>query len=108
MRRCSEKKDGQSRNRPRRCHAGTQDYELSGALADYLVPTACEIPNFEIIAMHTPNRRNPIGSKGTAEGGVMGAIGAIGNAVNDALAPLGIEANEQPFSPEYLRSKLRR
>lgn len=80
----------------------------NGTLADYLVPTACEIPNFEIIAMHTPNRRNPTGSKGMAEGGVMGAIGAIGNAVNDALAPLGIEATQQPFSPEYLRSLLRR
>jgi aerobic carbon-monoxide dehydrogenase large subunit len=79
----------------------------NGTLADYLVPTACEIPNFEIIAMHTPNRRNPTGSKGMAEGGVMGAIGAIGNAVNDALAPLGIEATEQPFSPEYIRSLLR-
>jgi aerobic carbon-monoxide dehydrogenase large subunit len=80
----------------------------NGTLADYLVPTACEIPNFEIIAMHTPNRRNPTGSKGMAEGGVMGAIGAIGNAVNEALAPLGIEATEQPFSPEYIRSLLRR
>jgi carbon-monoxide dehydrogenase large subunit len=81
---------------------------LNGTLADYLVPTACEIPNFEIIAMHTPNRRNPTGGKGMAEGGVMGAIGAIGNAVNDALAPLGIEAIEQPFSPQYIRSLLRR
>lgn len=79
----------------------------NGTLADYLVPTACEIPSFEIIPMHTPNRRNPTGSKGMAEGGVMGAIGAIGNAVNDALAPLGIEAMQQPFSPEYLRSLLR-
>jgi carbon-monoxide dehydrogenase large subunit len=80
----------------------------NGTLSDYLVPTACEIPNFEIIAMHTPNRRNPTGSKGMAEGGVMGAIGAIGNAVNDALVPFGIEATEQPFSPEYIRSLLRR
>jgi carbon-monoxide dehydrogenase large subunit len=57
--------------------------------------------------MHTPNRQNPIGSKGMAEGGVMGAIGATGNAVNDALEPLGVEATQQPFSPEYLRSLLR-
>jgi carbon-monoxide dehydrogenase large subunit len=88
------------------------DYDVdgqlrNGTLADYLVPTACEIPNFEIIALHTPSRRNPTGSKGMAEGGVMGAIGAIGNAVNDALAPLGVEATQQPFSPEYLRSLLR-
>jgi carbon-monoxide dehydrogenase large subunit len=71
------------------------------------VPTACEIPNFEIIAMHTPNKRTPTGGKGMAEGGVMGAIGAIGNAINDALAPFGVVATAQPFSPEYLRSLLR-
>lgn len=57
--------------------------------------------------MHTPSRGNPTGGKGMAEGGVMRAIGAIGNAVNDALAPLGIEAIEQPFSPRYIRSPLR-
>jgi carbon-monoxide dehydrogenase large subunit len=86
---------------------GSDGQLRNGTLADYLVPTACEIPNFEIIAMHTPNRRNPTGSKGMAEGGVMGAIGAIGNAVNDALAPFGVEATEQPFSPEHMRSLLR-
>jgi len=79
----------------------------TGTLADYLVPTACEIPKFEIIAMHTPNRRTATGSKGMAEGGVMGAIGAIGNAVNDALAPFGVTADTQPFSPDYIRSLLR-
>ena len=57
--------------------------------------------------MHTPNRRTATGSKGMAEGGVMGAIGAIGNAVNDALAPFGVTADTQPFSPDYIRSRLR-
>ena len=80
---------------------------LSGTLADYLVPTACEIPNFEIIALNTPNRQTVTGSKGMAEGGVMGGIGAVCNAVNDALAPFGVTATRQPFSPDYLRSLLR-
>ena len=40
--------------------------------------------------MHTPNRKTPAGIKGMAEGGVMGAIGAVTNAVNDALAPFGV------------------
>jgi carbon-monoxide dehydrogenase large subunit len=79
----------------------------TGTLADYLVPTACEIPNFEILSLHTPNRQTPTGSKGMAEGGVMGGIGAVCNAVNDALAPLGVVATQQPFSPDYLRSLLR-
>ncbi|GAB3652896.1 xanthine dehydrogenase family protein molybdopterin-binding subunit [Ramlibacter alkalitolerans] len=80
---------------------------LSGSLADYLVATAHEIPRIELIPMHTPNRSTPAGIKGMAEGGVMGAIGALMNAVNDALAPFGVRAESQPISPIYLRSLLR-
>jgi len=80
---------------------------LSATFADYLVATACELPNFEILHHHTPNKRTPAGIKGMAEGGVMGAIGAVTNAVNDALAPFGVVADRQPLSPHYLRSLLR-
>lgn len=80
---------------------------LSGTLADYLIPTACELPDFEIIPMHTPNRRTPAGIKGMAEGGVMGALGAVVNAVNDALAPFGVVADRLPLRPDYLRALLR-
>jgi carbon-monoxide dehydrogenase large subunit len=81
---------------------------LSGTLADYLVATAHELPHFETIAMHTPNLSTPAGIKGMAEGGVMGAIGALSNAVNDALAPLGVVVNEQPLTPMYLRGLIRK
>ena len=80
---------------------------LTGSLADYLVPTASDVPSLEIVPMHTPNRRTPAGIKGMAEGGVMGAIGAVCNAVNDALAPFGIVIEKQPLSPDYIRSLLR-
>ncbi len=80
---------------------------LTSTLADYLMATACELPNFEIIPMHTPNRRTPAGIKGMAEGGVMGAIGAVTNAVNDALAPFGVTVERQPLSPQSLRVLLR-
>jgi len=80
---------------------------LSGTLADYLVATACELPHFELIPMHTPNRATPAGIKGMAEGGVMGAIGALTNAVNDALAPFDVVADQQPLTPMYLRDLLR-
>ncbi|WP_445487954.1 xanthine dehydrogenase family protein molybdopterin-binding subunit [Rhodopseudomonas sp. RCAM05734] len=80
---------------------------LSSTLADYLVATACELPNFEILPMHTPNRRTPAGIKGMAEGGVMGAIGALTGAVNDALAPFGVTADKLPLTPPYIRSLLR-
>jgi carbon-monoxide dehydrogenase large subunit len=80
---------------------------LSGSLADYLVATAHELPRFEIMSMHTPNQATPAGIKGMAEGGVMGSIGALTNAVNDALAPFGVVANQQPLTPMYLRGLLR-
>lgn len=80
---------------------------LSGSLADYLVATAHELPRFELIPMHTPSRATPAGIKGMAEGGVMGSIAALMNAVNDALAPFGVHAERQPLTPAYLRSLLR-
>jgi aerobic carbon-monoxide dehydrogenase large subunit len=84
-----------------------QGQNLSGSLADYLVATACELPRIELIPMHTPSRHTPAGIKGMAEGGVMGSIGAIMNAVNDALAPFGVVADRQPLTPVYLRELLR-
>ena len=85
----------------------SQGQNLSGSLADYLVATAHELPHFEIISMHTPNQSTPAGIKGMAEGGVMGAIGAVTNAVNDALAPFGVVATRQPLTPMSLRDLLR-
>ena len=79
----------------------------SGSFADYMLATAVEIPSIEIISQHTPNRRNPTGSKGMSEGGVMGAIGSVMSAVNDALSPFGVVADRQPLAPDYIRSLLR-
>lgn len=80
---------------------------LCGTLADYMILTACEAPEIQIIGQHTPNKRTPAGVKGMAEGGVMGAIGAVNNAVNDALRPFGVVADRQPLSPDYIRSLIR-
>jgi aerobic carbon-monoxide dehydrogenase large subunit len=79
----------------------------SGSFADYLLATAVEIPPIEVISQHTPSRHTPTGSKGMSEGGVMGAIGALPSAVNDALAPFGVIVDRQPLSPMYLRELLR-
>ncbi|HEX3637293.1 MAG TPA: xanthine dehydrogenase family protein molybdopterin-binding subunit [Paraburkholderia sp.] len=80
---------------------------VTGSLADYLVATSTELPNFEIIPMHTPNRATAAGIKGMAEGGVMGALGALTNAVNDALAPFGVVVDRHPLTPMLLRDLLR-
>ncbi len=75
----------------------------AGSLADYLLPTATELPDIEIIHLSTPNALTPAGIKGMAEGGVMGAIGAVCNAVADALAHLGVRVDRQPLTPERVR-----
>lgn len=80
---------------------------LAGSLADYLVATADELPHFEVLSMHTPSQATPAGIKGMSEGGVMGAIGAMVNAVNDALRPFGVVVDRQPLTPMYLRDLLR-
>ena len=72
---------------------------LSGTLGEYLMATAAELPRFELLPMHTPNQATAAGIKGMAEGGVMGAIGAISNAVSDALAHLGVVVQAQPITP---------
>jgi aerobic carbon-monoxide dehydrogenase large subunit len=80
---------------------------LSGSLADYLIATSTELPNLEIIPMHTPNRRTAAGIKGMAEGGVMGALGSLTNAVNDALTPFGAVIDSHPITPMRVRELLR-
>ncbi|GAC1529118.1 MAG: hypothetical protein NVS2B4_07340 [Ramlibacter sp.] len=80
---------------------------LSGSLADYLMATAAELPEFELIPLHTPSTATVAGIKGMAEGGVMGAIGSLTNAVADALAPLGAIVDRQPLTPMYLRGLIR-
>jgi carbon-monoxide dehydrogenase large subunit len=79
----------------------------SGSFADYALATAAEIPPIEVISLHTPNHRTPTGSKGMSEGGVMGSIGAVMSAVNDALSPFDVVADRQPLSPQYIRSLVR-
>lgn len=80
---------------------------VTGSLADYMIATSTELPNFEIIPLHTPSRATAAGIKGMAEGGVMGALGALTNAVNDALTPFGVVADRHPLTPMLLRDLLR-
>jgi carbon-monoxide dehydrogenase large subunit len=82
-------------------------HNLTGSFMDYAISTAADVPSIEIIACHTPSRRTPTGSKGMSEGGVMGAIGAVTLAVNDALAPLGVRVERQPLTPLALYGLLK-
>ena len=77
---------------------------LTGTLADYLVPTAEEIPTLAVEAQETPSRLNPLGIRGVGEGGAIGPPAAIANAVEDALARFGNVVRRTPLSPPYVHS----
>jgi len=86
---------------------GADGQNLSATLLDYAIPIAARVPSFEIEHLERPDPNTPLGMKGMAEGGVMGASAAISNAVADALAPLGVTAGRQPFTPERIVAALR-
>ena len=58
-------------------------------MADYLVPMAAEMPDIEVGHVVSPTADSELGAKGAGEAGTAGAPGAVMNAVNDALRPLG-------------------
>ena len=76
-------------------------------LLDYAIPTAALLPSFEVEHVERLDPDTPLGMKGMAEGGVMGASAAISNAVADALASLGAAAGRQPFTAYRLAEALR-
>jgi carbon-monoxide dehydrogenase large subunit len=71
----------------------------TGTLADYLAPMACEMPDIEVEHVETPSRTSELGAKGAGEAGTAGVMGAVLNAVNDALTPFGVELTETPVTP---------
>ena len=62
---------------------------VTTSFADYLLPTAAEVPDIEYGHVVTPASTNPGGHKGMGEGGAIGSPAAVLNAVADALAPFG-------------------
>ena len=74
----------------------------TGSLVDYLVPSACEIPPMQVVHLETESPTTLGGFRGMGEGGTIGAPAAVANAVANAFAPLGIEINELPATPERL------
>jgi carbon-monoxide dehydrogenase large subunit len=70
---------------------------VSGALGDYAVPRASDLPQFVIGETCTPAPGNTLGTKGLGESGTVGAPPALANAVMDALAGAGIEVRQVDF-----------
>ena len=80
----------------------------NGSLADYLVPMAGEMPDIVVAHVETPTASSQLGAKGAGEAGTAGAPGAVMNAINDALRPLGAAVFSQPFTPEKILRALGR
>ncbi len=81
---------------------------LNGSMADYLVPMAGEMPDIICAHVETPTKQSQLGAKGVGEAGTAGAPGAVMNAINDALAPLGGYVTSMPFTPEKILKSLKK
>ncbi len=73
---------------------------VTASLMDYLMPSAAELPSFEVSNTETASPRNPLGAKGIGESGTIGSTPAVHNAVCDAVAHLGIEHVDMPCTPQ--------
>ncbi len=75
---------------------------LSASFMDYAMPRADYLPSFttDISQVLTPTNR--LGVRGAGEGGTTGALGAVVNAVVDALAEFGVTHIEMPVTPERI------
>jgi carbon-monoxide dehydrogenase large subunit len=80
---------------------------LTTTFADYLLPTSDVVPPIEIHHMESPTPLNPLGVKGAAESGTIGAPAAIVSAIEDALRPLKVRITDLPVTPERLLALIR-
>lgn len=72
---------------------------ITTTFADYLLPTATELPNIEVIAHETLSPLNPLGMKGVGEVSVIPVTSAVVSAIENALEPLGVRIRETPITP---------
>jgi carbon-monoxide dehydrogenase large subunit len=87
-------------------------YDVGGqlrnaAFTEYSLPGAAEVPPIVTAFVQTPSPNNPLGAKGIGEGGAIGTPAAVANAVADALAVVGLDAPDPPFTAEKLWRALR-
>ncbi len=75
---------------------------VTTTLAEYLLPSAPEMPNFDITFLESPSPLNPLGVKGCGEGSTVPAAAAVISAIEDALTPFGVHIAEAPITPARL------
>ncbi|GAA2891794.1 molybdopterin-dependent oxidoreductase [Streptosporangium fragile] len=75
---------------------------LTTTMADYLIPSAADLPDFVTDRTETPATSNPLGVKGVGEAGTIASTPAVVNAVVDALRPYGVHDVRMPCTPERI------
>ena len=81
---------------------------LSGTLMDYALPRAEDVPDLRIATIATPSPNNILGMKGIGELPTNGAPAALGNAILDALRPLGVRHIDMPITAQKVWQATRR
>lgn len=69
-------------------------------LADYLIPTAADVPPVDLATSNVPSPVTPFGVRGVGEAGAIPVAAAIANAICDALEPMAVEISRLPITPE--------
>jgi len=80
---------------------------LTATFMDYTIPTAIEIPNYELDHLTSPSPFTPLGAKGVGESGVGAALGALCSAVEDALPHLDLHLTRLPLTPSRVWEAIR-
>jgi len=88
------------------CMYTSEGQLINGSMADYLLPMAAEMPDIIVGHVTTPTLTSELGAKGVGEAGTAGAPGAIMNAINDALSPMGTRVAHMPFTPDKILKAL--
>ena len=87
-------------------------YDESGqpqaiTLFDYRLPSIENVPEMELDHSETPSPFTATGAKGTGEGGMIDGPASVACSINDALEPLGVKADQIPFTPNRVRERVR-
>ena len=72
---------------------------VSGTLMDYTMPTAVEMPSFEVAHQQSLSPFTPLGSKGVGESGLGGSLAAVASAIENAFPELDMRLTELPLTP---------
>jgi carbon-monoxide dehydrogenase large subunit len=80
---------------------------VTTTFADYLMPTATEVPLVRTLYKQTPSPLNPLGVKGVGEAGTIPAAAALISAIEDALSPFGVRIDHFPLTPRRIVELIR-